>query len=147
MGDSAWVAGAVVGVVLIVAGAAKLTSKQWPAQAGLLGVPRGLVKVIPMLELAIGVALVAGVRYAGVAAIVLLGGFTVFLVAALVRGVEAPCACFRFAVDAARHLVVGGAQRRADRARGDQPDLTPRCSTPRVVRRNASTSASSRHES
>jgi hypothetical protein len=89
-----WVAGAVVGVVLLIAGAAKLTSRQWPAQAELLGVPRGLAKAIPVLELAVGVALVAGVSYAGGAAIVLLGGFTVFLVMALLRGVEAPCACF-----------------------------------------------------
>jgi Methylamine utilisation protein MauE len=89
-----WVAGALVGVVLLIAGAAKLTSRQWPAQADLLGVPRAAVKGIPVLELGIGVGLVAGVPYAGVAAIVLLAAFTVFLAAALVRGVEAPCACF-----------------------------------------------------
>ena len=37
---------------------------------------------------------VAGLPYAGWAAIALLVGFTVFLVLALLRGVEAPCACF-----------------------------------------------------
>lgn len=94
MGDIAWVAGAVVGVVLVVAGAAKLTSKQWPAQADALGVPPGAVRALPVLELIVGVALVAGVPYAGVAAAALLAGFTVFLVVALRRGVQAPCACF-----------------------------------------------------
>ena len=89
-----WVAGAIVGITLLIAGAAKLTSRQWPAQADLLGVPRGAVRAIPVLELVIGVALVAGMPFAGVVAIVLLGAFTVFLVVALARGVEAPCACF-----------------------------------------------------
>ena len=90
----AWAAGAVVGVVLIVAGAAKLTSKQWPVQADALGVPRGAARALPILELAIGVALVAGIRLAGIAAVALIGAFTVFLVVALRRGVKAPCACF-----------------------------------------------------
>ena len=136
-----WVAGAIVGVALLIAGAAKLTSRQWPDQADLLGVPRGAVKAIPVLELGIGLALVAGVSYAGVAAIVLLGAFTVFLVVALAGSGGAVCV-LRLVVHAAGDLVVGRAQRRVDRAGGDQPDVTFK-----VLRMNASTSASSRHES
>ena len=143
----AWVAGAVVGVVLIVAGAAKLTSKQWPVQADALGVPHGAARVVPILELTIGVALVAGVRFAGIAAVALLSAFTAFLIVALRRGVEAPCACFGRVLDATRHVVVGRAQRGADRVGGPQPGVTRPGPTGSVVRMNAITSASSRHES
>lgn len=89
----AW-AGALVGVVLVVAGVAKLTSRGWPSQARAIGAPPWAVRVVPVLEVAIGAALVAGVPNAGWAAIALLVGFSVFLVVALLRGVEAPCACF-----------------------------------------------------
>jgi uncharacterized membrane protein YphA (DoxX/SURF4 family) len=89
----AW-AGALVGAILVIAGVAKLTSRGWPSQARAIGVPPWAVRVVPILEVAIGAALVAGLPYAGWAAIALLVGFTVFLVLALLRGVEAPCACF-----------------------------------------------------
>lgn len=89
----AW-AGALVGAVLVIAGVAKLTSRGWPSQARAIGAPPWAVRVVPILEVAIGAALVAGLPYAGWAAIALLVGFTVFLVLALLRGVEAPCACF-----------------------------------------------------
>jgi hypothetical protein len=88
------VAGVIVGVVLVVAGVAKLTSRGWPAQAGAIGAPRWAIRVVPMLEIVIGATLVARLPYAGWAAFALLLAFTVFLVAALARGVEAPCACF-----------------------------------------------------
>ncbi len=90
---STW-AGALVGLVLLVAGVAKLTSRGWPAQADALGAPAWATRAVPVLEIAIGAAMVAHVRYAAIAAIALLGAFTVFLVAALRRGVKAPCACF-----------------------------------------------------
>jgi len=89
----AW-AGAIVGAVLIVAGVAKLTSRGWPSQARAIGAPSWAVRVVPVVEIAVGAALVAGVPYAGWAALVLLGGLSVFLAVALLRGVEAPCACF-----------------------------------------------------
>jgi uncharacterized membrane protein YphA (DoxX/SURF4 family) len=89
-----WAAGALVGIVLVAAGVAKLTSRGWPGQADALGAPSWAIRVTPFVEIAIGAALVAGVDYAAVAAIVLLVAFTLLLVRALERGVKAPCACF-----------------------------------------------------
>ena len=89
-----WAAGALVGIVLLAAGVAKLTSRGWPGQAEALGAPAWTIRLIPFVEVVIGAALVAGVDYVAVAAIVLLVAFTVLLVRALARGVKAPCACF-----------------------------------------------------
>lgn len=89
----AW-AGALVGAVLVIAGVAKLTSRGWPSQARAVGAPRWAIRVVPVLEILVGAALVAGVPHAGWAALGLLVGLTAFLVVALLRGVEAPCACF-----------------------------------------------------
>ena len=89
----AW-AGALVGVVLLVAGVAKLTSRSWPDQAAALGAPSWAPRAVPVLEITLGAALVAGVQFAAVPALLLLAAFTVFVVAALRRGVKAPCACF-----------------------------------------------------
>jgi uncharacterized membrane protein YphA (DoxX/SURF4 family) len=89
----AWAA-ALVGVVFLVAGVAKLTSRGWPSQARALGAPDWTVRVVPVLEIAVGAALVAGVPYAEVPGLLLLAAFTAFLARALGRGVAAPCACF-----------------------------------------------------
>lgn len=89
-----WLAGALAGAVLLVAGVAKLTSRGWPGQAVALGVPRSIGRVVPFVEIALGAGLVAGLPFAALAAIVLLVAFTAFIVVALLRGVEAPCACF-----------------------------------------------------
>jgi len=89
----AW-AGALVGLVLLVAGVAKLTSRSWPEQAAALGAPPWSRRAVPLLEIALGAALLAGVPFAAVPALALLAAFTAFLVTALRRGVEAPCACF-----------------------------------------------------
>ena len=89
-----WAAGALVGIVLLAAGVAKLTSRGWPGQADALGAPAWAIRSTPFAEIVIGAALVAGVDYAAVAAIVLLVAFTVLLVRALARGVKTPCACF-----------------------------------------------------
>jgi uncharacterized membrane protein YphA (DoxX/SURF4 family) len=89
-----WAAGALVGVVLLVAGVAKLTGRGWPAQAAAFGAPVWTIRLTPFLEIAIGAGLVAGLAEAAVAAVVLLVVFSVLLVRALVRGVKAPCACF-----------------------------------------------------
>ena len=92
----AWAAGALVGaILLLIAGVAKLTSRGWPSQARAIGAPSWAVRVVPILEVAIGAALVAGLPYAGGGPRSLCSSaFTVFLVLALLRGVEAPCACF-----------------------------------------------------
>jgi uncharacterized membrane protein YphA (DoxX/SURF4 family) len=89
-----WAAGALVGIVLLVAGVAKLTSRGWPGQADALGAPAWAIRSTPFVEIVIGAALVAGVHDAAIAAIALLVAFTVLLVRALARGVKAPCACF-----------------------------------------------------
>ena len=136
-----WAAGALVGVVLLVAGVAKLTSRGWHGQAEALGAPAWAVRSTPVLEVVIGGALVAGVDFAAVAAIILLAAFTVLLVARCARGEGAVCV-LRLVAHEAGDLVVGRAQRRVDRAGDLQPDVTPR-----VLRMNASTSASSRHAS
>jgi hypothetical protein len=102
---------------------------------------RGRSGLTPFVEIVIGAALVAGVDYAAVAAIVLLVAFTVLLVRALARG-EGALRVLRLVADEAGHVVVGRAQRGVDRAGDLQPDVTPS-----VVRMNASTSASSRHAS
>ena len=55
-----------------------------------------VVKVLPWLEIALGVALFAGitVRYTAGFALVLLAFFTVITSAAFLRGIESDCGCF-----------------------------------------------------
>ena len=89
----AWAA-ALVGFVFLVAGVAKLTSRGWPSQARAVRAPDWAIRVVPVIEIAVGASLVAGVPYAEVPGLLLLGALTAFLVHALRRGVEAPCACF-----------------------------------------------------
>jgi uncharacterized membrane protein YphA (DoxX/SURF4 family) len=86
----------VLGAVFLLAGAAKLSSPTWPAQAAALGAPRVAVSTVPIVELVVGAALVAGIGrpVAAGAALVLLVWFTVLLVARLRAGVRPPCACF-----------------------------------------------------
>ena len=90
------VAGVVVGLALLLAGALKLASPLWPAQAAELGVPAAAARVVPWTEIAIG-SLVAA-RFVptvmGVAAACLLAAFTLLLVVRLAQGRRPPCACF-----------------------------------------------------
>ncbi len=85
-----------VGVVLLWAGAAKLFQPAWPETAAAFGAPRGVVRVLPVLEVSLGALLVAGVGlpWTAVAALVLLAGFTAAVAARLVRGQRVPCGCF-----------------------------------------------------
>ncbi|MDP9388675.1 MAG: DoxX family membrane protein, partial [Actinomycetota bacterium] len=50
-----------VGVVLLVAGAAKLRQPAWPATARAFGAPPWLVPALPWVEVVLGALLVAGV--------------------------------------------------------------------------------------
>ncbi len=90
------VAGVVVGLALLFAGALKLASPLWPVQAAELGVPPAVSRVVPCIEIAVG-SLVAA-RFVppvmGVAAACLLAAFTVLLVVRLAQGRRPPCACF-----------------------------------------------------
>lgn len=89
-------AGLLVGVVLLVAGAAKLASPLWPVQAAELGAPRWAVPVVPWVEVALGSLLAARVLppVVGVVAAGLLAAFTGLLVTRLAQGRRPPCACF-----------------------------------------------------
>jgi uncharacterized membrane protein YphA (DoxX/SURF4 family) len=91
-----WLAGAALGVVLLVAGIAKRVDRRWPAAAAALGAPAWTATVLPWVEIALGALLVAGLArpYPAIATAVLLVLFTVLLVVNLVRGRTPPCACF-----------------------------------------------------
>lgn len=111
-------AAGVLAVTFAWAGAAKLGR---PADAaagfGALGLrrPEALAKGVPILELALAVALLAAPAAGAGVALVLLSGFTAVLVRALQRGVEVHCACFGSAggpplswVELARNALLGG---------------------------------------
>ena len=98
----AWVCASVVGVVFIFAGVQKLLAGiEWLVQAKQLRPPQiaqPFVPMVPYIELVVGGLLIAGVQEMPVriAAIVLLGSFTVLLIARLAAGERPPCACFSF---------------------------------------------------
>ena len=97
MNALAVVAGVVVGVAFVVAGASKLAAgRAWLAQAAGMRVPRVPAAVVPFAELAVGALLVVQVwrPWPAVAALVLLAMFTVLIVAHLGAGSHPPCACF-----------------------------------------------------
>jgi methylamine utilization protein MauE len=83
------VAAGLVGAVLLLAGGAKIAGS-----VALPGLPRWLGSVLPYVELAVGALVLAGFWPAGVAALVLLAGFTGWLVRQLARGDRRPCRCF-----------------------------------------------------
>jgi hypothetical protein len=89
-------AGLLVGLALVVAGAAKRVSPAWPAQARDLGAPGWAVPLLPWVELALGACLVVGLGHpwAPLGAAALLAVFTGAVVRALAGGRRPPCACF-----------------------------------------------------
>lgn len=92
-----WVLGAVVGLVLVFAGTAKLSGRDaWRAQARALGAPPWVAAVLPPVEVVLGAVLVFGLGspWAALAAAGLLTAFTVAVVVRLARGQRPPCACF-----------------------------------------------------
>ena len=90
------IASVVLGVAMLAAGAAKLASRRWPADARGLGTPTWAVPLVPWVELVLGALLVVGVLRPLVAIVtaLLLVAFTVLLCARLARGERPPCACF-----------------------------------------------------
>ena len=98
----AWACASVVGVVFIFAGVQKLLAGiEWLVQAKQLRPPQiaqPFVPMVPYIELVVGGLLIAGVQEMPVriAAAVLLGSFTVLLIARLAAGERPPCACFSF---------------------------------------------------
>ncbi|MGD9998079.1 MAG: MauE/DoxX family redox-associated membrane protein [Ilumatobacteraceae bacterium] len=91
------VARVVLGVVFVLAGASKVyAGREWPEQAGRLGVPPGVAMFVPWFELAVGAVVVAGVAptAAATVALVTLATFTALLARTLRQGRRPPCACF-----------------------------------------------------
>jgi uncharacterized membrane protein YphA (DoxX/SURF4 family) len=90
------VAGVVVGLVLLMAGATKIFDKTWREREGGHGTPAWLLPLVPPVEMVLG-ALVA-VRIArpvvGLAAMLLLIVFTIFLVVKWDERSGEPCNCF-----------------------------------------------------
>ena len=85
-----------LGLVMALAGASKLASPTWPAQARDLGAPAFAVPVLPWVELGLASMLVIGVArpLAGAATAVLLAAFTTLIALRLREGIRPPCACF-----------------------------------------------------
>src|SRR5262245_52942430 len=81
---------------MLAAGAAKLASRTWPADARGLGAPMWSVPLVPWIELVLGALLVVGVLrpLVATATALLLVAFTALLCARLARGERPPCACF-----------------------------------------------------
>ena len=91
-----WIAGAVLGAVLLVSGAAKLADRGWRPNAVALGTPGWAIPSLPWVELGLGGVLVAGLGrpWSAAAAALLIVAFSLLLAANLARGRRVPCACF-----------------------------------------------------
>lgn len=90
-------AAAVLALTFAWAGAAKLGRRaEVAAGFNALGLRRAglLARAVPVVELALAVALLAAPAAGGAAAVVLLACFSFVLARALHRGVAVPCACF-----------------------------------------------------
>lgn len=91
------VAGVVVGLVLVAAGALKLVEGPgWLKQAADMDVARPVAQMVPYVEIVVGVLLAGQIfePWPAVAALVLLGVFTVVIVRRILDGSRPPCACF-----------------------------------------------------
>lgn len=92
-----WLLAAVVGVVFVFAGVQKMTSwSTWASDAAAQRVPSSIAVLVPVVEVVLGVTLIA-LRptkvVIGIACAVLLA-FTAHLVARIRRGDDVPCGCF-----------------------------------------------------
>jgi hypothetical protein len=93
----ATIAAVVVGAAMVWAGGFKLIDgAAWPKAAADLGVARPIARIVPFVELAVGVALLVPVvrPWPAIAAIVLLVAFTVVILRRILDGSRPPCACF-----------------------------------------------------
>jgi len=86
----------VVGLILLIGGAAKLRNPDWPEVANRFGTPALLIPVIPWTELILGALLIAqiGGPWVAGAALVLLAAFTIAVMVHLARHDDVPCGCF-----------------------------------------------------
>jgi hypothetical protein len=84
-----------VGIVLLLAGAAKLSWDSAPGASGRGSLAAAFrFRLLPPVELVTGALLVAGFWWAGIPAALLLIGFTVFLAIRVARHSTEPCKCF-----------------------------------------------------
>jgi uncharacterized membrane protein YphA (DoxX/SURF4 family) len=93
----ATIAAVVVGAALVAAGVFKLMDgPAWPKQAADMGVAAPIARVVPFVEIVIGVLLILPVfrPWPAIAAIVLLVVFTMVILRRLLDGSRPPCACF-----------------------------------------------------
>jgi uncharacterized membrane protein YphA (DoxX/SURF4 family) len=91
------IASALLGVVFLASGAAKIAARDgWPAQAREMGAPTAVVPVLPWVEIVLGAVLVSQIaaRLAGLVSVLLLLAFTALIVVRLREGRRPPCACF-----------------------------------------------------
>ena len=92
-----WLFAAVVGVVFVFAGVRKMTSwSTWMADAAAQKVPSSIAMVVPVVEVMLGVTLIAlrPTKVVIVTACAVLLAFTAHLVARIRRGDDVPCGCF-----------------------------------------------------
>lgn len=97
MGGFGYVCAVVLAAVFVRAGVAKaIRSEGTVAGFVALGVPSAPVvaRAVPAVEIALAVALLSFPRIGGVAALVSLGAFSVFLARAVRAGVTVGCNCF-----------------------------------------------------
>jgi uncharacterized membrane protein YphA (DoxX/SURF4 family) len=89
-------AGAVLGVILLVSGVSKRVDRGWPATAAAFGAPAWTIPALPWFEMVLGSVLVVGIArpLAATVATLALLAFTGLLVANLAAGRRPPCACF-----------------------------------------------------
>jgi hypothetical protein len=86
-----------LGIAVLMAGATKIQStRRWLDEASGLGVPRQLAVPLPWFEVALGALIVSGFAapWPAVAALGVLGVYTLWIAGLLVRGRHPPCACF-----------------------------------------------------
>ncbi len=91
------VAAVVLALSFVLAGVLKLTMPAATRDAfRALAVPNGeaAARVVPVIEIALGVVLAVVPRIGGVVSLVTLAAFTTFLAERLRGGVSAPCNCF-----------------------------------------------------
>jgi uncharacterized membrane protein YphA (DoxX/SURF4 family) len=90
------VAAGFVGTVLLLAGLAKLAGPDWRAVAGIRALPdfHQVLAGLPVAEIICGALVITGFRWAGVAAALLLTGFTAFLAWRIRNHDPTPCGCF-----------------------------------------------------
>lgn len=90
------VARVVVGLVLVVAGGAKLRTRAWGLLAIESGTPRSVVIVLPAVEVVLGAGLVfqLGRPLLAWASVMLFGAFVAFVSQRYRSGSDAGCNCF-----------------------------------------------------